>query len=396
MENSTDFDVVIVGGGLAGATAALAIKKSVPQCCIAVIEANLPENDYHPSFDDRSIALAAQSVEYLQSLGLFSFQSSYMSAIHDVAVSDRGHFGKTWINHGDYGVDALGVVVEVAPYGRFLHQQLLQSEIRLYCPDTVKHVEQHQDSNQITLTSEQVLNAKLLVIADGALSPTRQLLKVDFSKVAYEQGALIANVGLESPHQGKAFERFTNHGPMALLPMSRNRYSLVWCMPNDQLAEFQALPETEFLAKLQTAFGYRAGRFTQAGQRATYPLVLGRAEPLVTHRSIVVGNAAHAIHPIAGQGFNLGLRDIQVLARLMATTPSEQWGDFRFTQAYKTQREPDIQKVMLLTDALVRLFSNESRLLALGRSLGLLAMTLSPSLKAPLANQLMGKVAQGV
>jgi 2-octaprenyl-6-methoxyphenol hydroxylase len=396
MENSTDFDVVIVGGGLAGATAALAIKKSVPQCKIAVIEANQPDNHYHPSFDDRSIALAAQSVEYLKQQGLFSYQSDYMSAIKDVAVSDRGHFGKTWLNHQDYNVEALGVVVEVAPYGHFLHNQLKQSDIALYCPDTVAHVEQTQSHSAVLLASGKTVSAKLLVIADGASSPTRQLLKFDFNKVAYEQGALIANVGLESPHQGKAFERFTCHGPMALLPMSRNRYSLVWCMPNDQLGEYQALPEAEFLAKLQAAFGYRAGLFTQAGQRATYPLVLGRADSLVAHRTIVLGNAAHAIHPIAGQGFNLGLRDIQVLADLMATTPREQWGDFRFTQAYKTRREPDVQKVMLLTDALVRLFSNESRLLALGRSLGLLAMTLSPSLKAPLANQLMGKVAPGV
>ncbi|WMN60911.1 2-octaprenyl-6-methoxyphenyl hydroxylase [Pseudoalteromonas xiamenensis] len=396
MEKTSNFDVVIVGGGLAGATAALAIKKQSPQCCIAVVEANKPQSEYHPSFDDRSIALAAQSVEYLHELGIFSANTEYMAEIHDVAVSDRGHFGKTWINKDEYGVDALGIVVEVAPFGHQLHTQLLQNDITLFCPDTVEGIEPTLEFSQVTLNSGMELKTKLVVVADGANSPTRQLLKGEFDRVAYEQGALIANVGLAQPHQGKAFERFTQHGPMALLPMSRNRYSLVWCMPEEDLETFRTLPEEAFLHELQNAFGYRAGQFVQVGQRATYPLVLGRVNSLVQHRCVFLGNAAHAIHPIAGQGFNLGLRDIQVLAKLFTETSAAEWGDYRFTEAYKIARDPDIKKVMTLTDALVRLFSNESRVMALGRSLGLLSMTLSPSLKSPLAKQLMGKIAQGV
>ncbi|CCQ11289.1 2-octaprenyl-6-methoxyphenol hydroxylase [Pseudoalteromonas luteoviolacea B = ATCC 29581] len=395
MEKAVEFDVVIVGGGLAGATCALAVHAADPRCRIAVVEPYLLKQEYHPSFDDRSIALAAHSVDYLASIGLFKFQNDYMATIENVAVSDRGHTGKAWIAADEYGVDALGVVVEVAPFGLFLHQQLHAKNITLFCPDALKSLTQKSDVNVLTLESGITLSAKLLVVADGATSPTREQLNVAFNSVAYEQGALIANIGLKESHQGQAFERFTEHGPMALLPMSRGRYSLVWCLPNEQLEQYKNLPEGEFLAKLQAAFGYRAGVFTQVGARASYPLVLGRVERLTKHRTIFIGNAAHAIHPIAGQGFNLGLRDIQALSQLIAAATKAQLGDFRFTQQFEQARDEDINRVMWLTDALVRVFSNRSRVLALGRTLGLVAMTLSPTLKSPLAKQLMGKVSQG-
>ncbi|MFC3031040.1 2-octaprenyl-6-methoxyphenyl hydroxylase [Pseudoalteromonas fenneropenaei] len=392
MTTAQQFDLVIVGGGLAGSTAALAIHKHLPTCRIAIVEANPPQTQSHPSFDDRSIALAAHSVSYLQALGLFNPNSDYAAPIHDVAVSDRGHFGKTWLSADEYQVEALGVVVEVAPFGAYLHQQLSTAQMTLFCPDNVTEVVQSAAQVSLTLASGTKLEAKLLVIADGAQSPTRDKVGISFERKAYQQGALIANVAVQGGHQFNAFERFTEHGPMALLPMSKGRYSLVWCMPEAQLEHYRTLSEVEFLAALQQAFGYRAGVFTQVGQRASYPLVLGRVSSLVAHRVVVVGNAAHAIHPIAGQGFNLGLRDIEALAQLLQQQPPHEWGSYAFTKAYREAREQDISTVMTLTDALVRVFSNRSRLLALGRSLGLTAMALLPALKAPLAKQLMGQV----
>ena len=388
------FDVVVIGGGLAGASCALSLAKTNPALNIAVVEANQVNGDYHPSFDDRSIALAQQSVEYLQSLNLFEQSATYTTAIKKVSVSDRGHFGKAHINCNEFAKPSLGYVVQVNPFGRALHLRLTQSNISLYCPDSVTAIEQTLHSNILTLQSGEQLNAKLLVIADGAQSPTRNLLGLGFNTQPYDQGAIIANIEVGGGHNNEAFERFTQNGPIALLPMSNNRYSLVWCMRQEQVEQHMEFSEQAFLSALQSTFGYRGGLFTKVGKRTSYPLVYGQVESLTAHRTVVIGNAAHAIHPIAGQGFNLGLRDVQVLNDLIANS-LHNLGSYAFTHEYSQKRRDDIKTVMTLTDALVRLFSNSSRVLALGRSIGLFSMGLFPALKAPLAKQLMGQVKQG-
>ena len=386
------FDVVIIGGGMAGASCALGLKQSNKQLSIAVIEANEVSADYHPSFDDRSIALAQQSVQYLKSINAFDCQAPFAAAIKKVTVSDRGHFGKTHIDCQEYGHDALGYVVEVNPFGRSLHQQLTRTDVSLFCPDTVAKLEYQSDFANITLSSGEQLSAKLVVIADGAHSQSRKLANIEFNTRAYQQAAIIANIEVADGHHNHAFERFTEHGPMALLPMSNNRYSLVWCMEPEQIEHTMALEDDAFLAELQKAFGYCGGAFSKVGMRASYPLVYGKAESLSSHRTVLIGNAGHAIHPIAGQGFNLGLRDVQLLCDMANRSDL---GDYAFTRYYSQTRSKDITTVMTLTDSLVRLFSNSSRLLALGRSIGLFSMDLFSSLKTPLAKQLMGQVKQG-
>ena len=386
------FDVVIIGGGMAGASCALGLKQSNNQLSIAVIEANEVSADYHPSFDDRSIALAQQSVQYLKSINAFDCQAPFAAAIKKVTVSDRGHFGKTHIDCQEYGHDALGYVVEVNPFGRSLHQQLTRTDVSLFCPDTVAKLEYQSDFANIMLSSGEQLSAKLVVIADGAHSQSRKLANIEFNTRAYQQAAIIANIEVAGGHHNHAFERFTEHGPMALLPMSNNRYSLVWCMEPEQIEHTMALEDDAFLAELQKAFGYCGGSFSKVGMRASYPLVYGKAESLSSHRTVLIGNAGHAIHPIAGQGFNLGLRDVQLLCDMANRSDL---GDYAFTRYYSQTRSKDITTVMTLTDSLVRLFSNSSRLLALGRSIGLFSMDLFSSLKTPLAKQLMGQVKQG-
>lgn len=387
------FDVVIIGGGLAGASCALSLTRHAPDLTIAVIEANQPNGDYHPSFDDRSIALAQQSVQFLQATNIFDPQAEFAAAIKQVSVSDRGHFGKTHIDCNEFAQNALGYVVEVNPFGRSLHNQLVSSAVEMFCPDTVASLNYHVDYAQLSLESGAELHAKLVIIADGAQSPTRQLANINFTTKPYSQGAIIANVEVAGGHHNHAFERFTEHGPMALLPMSNNRYSLVWCMKPEQVQQFMALDDDAFIVALQSAFGYRAGQFTKVGMRASYPLVYGRADSLFSHRTVLIGNAGHAIHPIAGQGFNLGLRDVQVLCDLVKS--QDEIGSYGFVRKYAQQRSQDINTVMTLTDSLVRLFSNASRILAFGRSSGLLALDLCSSFKSPLAKQLMGQVKQG-
>ncbi|MDP5214922.1 2-octaprenyl-6-methoxyphenyl hydroxylase [Pseudoalteromonas tunicata] len=392
------FDVVILGGGLIGASQALCLAKSCPQLRIAVVEAFTANDSAQPSFDDRSIAIAHHSAKYLSKLGLFNQSAPYVETIASVQVSDRGHFGKTNISAAEYQVPALGYVAEVRPFGIMLHQQLVQQGITLFCPHTVSAIELSANVNILTLNDNQQLSAKLVIVADGAQSTSRAMLKIDFKPESYPQSAIIANIEVSGGHHQRAFERFTEHGPMALLPMSQNRYSLVWCVHPDAVADLMQASDDEFLAQLQKAFGYRAGHFIKVGVKAQYPLTKGQASQFIAHRTAIIGNAAHTVHPIAGQGFNLGVRDIQLLVDLIKTAHNQglDIGTYPVLKHYQQQRQQDIGTVLCLTDSLVKLFSNSARFIALGRSIGLLSLELSKGLKKPLAKQLMGHTRQGL
>ncbi|MBE0362793.1 2-octaprenyl-6-methoxyphenol hydroxylase [Pseudoalteromonas ulvae UL12] len=391
------FDVVIVGGGLIGASQALCLAKRCPNLKIAVIEAFAASDKAQPSFDDRSIAIAHHSANYLKRLGLFQPYASYVSAIETVQVSDKGHFGKTHISAQEYQVEALGYVVEVKPFGLALHKQLAGENITLFCPNKVTAISQQQHANQLTLDDHSTFSAALIIVADGAQSAGRRLLNVEFTQQAYQQSAIIANIEVAGDHQQQAFERFTEHGPMALLPMSDHRYSLVWCAAPHEIESLIAADDTAFLSQLQQAFGYRAGRFCKVGMRAQYPLIKGQASQFISHRAVIIGNAAHAVHPIAGQGFNLGVRDIELLVEIIAQARAtgQDIGDYAVLKQYQAQRKRDIGTVLCLTDSLVKLFSNSSRAFALGRSIGLSCLNHSSTLKKPLAKQLMGHTRQG-
>lgn len=388
------FDVAIIGGGLTGATAALALKNNNPAIKIAVIEAFAANDQQQPSFDDRSIALAAQSVAYLKQHQLFDEHAPYAAAIKQVSVSDRGHFGKTQIAHHEYNVDALGYVVEVRPWGQWLHQKMQAAGISLFCPAKVSDFKQQQDFVELTLNTNEQVSCRLMMVADGANSNTLEKLHIQTHTSRYQQEAIIANIEVAQGHNNHAYERFTNTGPMALLPMSQSRYSLVWCVAPEEVESLLALDETAFLARLQSAFGYRAGQFTKVGMRAHYPLIVGKPERLMHHRVAVLGNAAHIVHPIAGQGFNLGLRDVICLEKLVSQAFSQQQdiAALSLLNQYQVERNQDIDHVLWLTDALVRGFSNELRSAALVRNSVLAAMNKCQRLKAPLAKQLMGNV----
>lgn len=389
------FDIVIIGGGLIGASQALCLAKSCPKLKIAVVEAIEATKKNQPSFDDCSIAIAQQSAQYLKKFNLFNENFNYCEAIKTVQVTDKGHFGKAKITAQEYQLDALGYVAEVKPFGHALHQQLNDiKNIKLFCPDQVITHRFTQDLALIELKSGIQLSSSLVVVADGGQSVSRALLHIDFKKQAYKQSALIANIEVAGGHNNQAFERFTQFGPMALLPMSQNRYSLVWCQSPEQIQEYLELPDNKFLEALQNAFGFSAGQFTQVGMRACYPLALGRAERIVQHRVAVIGNAAHLVHPIAGQGFNLGLRDIQTLVTKLeqAQKHNKDIGCFEVLHAFELARKKDLDTVLTLTDGLVRLFSNSSHMLALTRSIGLVSMDLCSDIKQALAKQLMGKI----
>lgn len=384
------FDIVISGGGLVGATTALALSLHCPQLSIAVVEPIEPSNENQPSFDSRSIALAQGSANLLNQYGLWQNLSAHACAINKIHVSDRGHLGKSYIKAEQFNLSALGYVLEVRHLGFELHNAVNANEnISWFCPNKIVQVEQHTEHVKTTLDDDTQLTAKVLLVADGGLSPTRQLLHIDNCTDDYGQHAIIANIAIDKPHQGVAFERFTENGPIALLPLTQNRYSLVWCVKPEDTQMMMSWSDEVFLAQLQHSFGYRAGVLTKAGKRSCYPLSLSLAKEIIGHRVALIGNASHTIHPIAGQGFNLGMRDIAALSMVISRFIDDP-GTFEALNTYKQHRIEDLNKVVGMTDTLVRLFSNDSKLMALGRTMGLIGMQLFDCLKQPIAYQGMG------
>ncbi|RVU35632.1 2-octaprenyl-6-methoxyphenyl hydroxylase [Rheinheimera riviphila] len=350
------------------------------------------------SFDSRSIALAAGSVELLQQWGLWSEIAANACAIQQIQVSDRGHFGKTYLNAAEFNRQSLGQVLEIEWLGALLYPKLekfsAQGRLHWFRPDRIHNLQTSPEQQILQLQSGVEITAKLLIICEGGDSPTRQLAGMELTQQPYSQAALISNVGLAETHQHIAFERFTADGPIALLPLTKQRYSLVWTLPPQQAQQILQLPDEQFLQQLQQAFGYRAGVFQKVGQRQLYPLTLKYSAEPSRHRVLLCGNSLHNLHPIAGQGFNLALRDIAAITGLIATQltsdkPADV-GCYAVTRAYQQLRQPDISQVIQFTDTLVRLFSNNSRLIALGRSLGLTALMNCPELKTKFAKQSMG------
>lgn len=351
------YDVVIAGGAMAGATLALAIEHlSQGALRVAVVEPFKAQSDQHPGFDSRSIALSYGTVNLLRHLALWSAIEPFSTPIEHIHVSDRSHAGMTDITKHDVGVEALGYVVELADVGR-VYQELLthSTAIDLYCPDSAKHITRTQENVTIELASGELLNAKLLVAADGAVSQCCQQIGLELSEHDFDQVAVIANIVTQEPHQGRAFERFTENGPVALLPMSDNRMSLVWCLRPDEAQIVMELSESEFLERLQQDFGWRLGAMQKVGLRASYPLLLRHRKQNISHRFAIVGNAAQTLHPIAGQGFNLGIRDVVTLAEELVKQ-GEDVGRYQGLIRFSQRREADRNETIWLTSSLVHVF----------------------------------------
>jgi 2-octaprenyl-6-methoxyphenol hydroxylase len=391
------FDLVIAGGGMTGAMLAYALLSQNPALTVAIVEqqaqpAQQAETAPKLSFDSRSIALAAGSIELLSAWGLWQELADHACAIEHIQVSDKGHFGKVYLSASEFNRQSLGQVIEIEWIGAVLYKKLSQfanhGNLSWFRPDQITALHPMPQQYQLELQSGRKLSAKLLVLCEGGDSPTRQLAGISQQQQPYGQTAVIANIGIQTPHQHRAFERFTKDGPLALLPLTKQRYSLVWTMTPEQAATVQQLPDAEFLARLQQAFGYRAGVLQSVGSRMSYPLTLKFSEQAGKHRLLLCGNSLHNLHPIAGQGFNLALRDIAAIRALAVN--AEDLGSYAVTSAYQQLRSTDMQQVISLTDGLVRLFSNSSRLLALGRSIGLTALMQIEGLKQQFANQTMG------
>jgi 2-octaprenyl-6-methoxyphenol hydroxylase len=422
--NKKSFDIVISGGGLSGCLMALSLadltKANGSLLSIAIVEANTAETstlethkaaqqkNISPLFDERVLALSHASAKYLDSIDVWQHLSLDACAIEKIDISDRGYYGKARIEAKNHGVSALGYVIAMAKIGQGQLKVLAsKSNVQWFSPDTITYID-WQPSNElgntvnntivnVTLSSGDILQTSLLLACDGVNSPCRQLAKIDVNKSDYQQVALITNVATEKTHNNKAFERFTEFGPIAMLPLAalknaQSRCSLVWTMSAEQSEQFLALNDDEFSHQLELAFGSWLGAITQVGKRNAYPLVLLQAQQQTYHRMALIGNASHTIHPIAGQGFNLGLRDVQLMASLIEKQLQSQAdiGSFTLLNDYSKKRAQDQKQIITLTDSLVTLFSNDLPPLVTGRNTGLKIMNYFQPLKSTLVNKLMG------
>lgn len=404
----TEYDIVVVGGGMVGASLACALLPAAESLDlnIAVIEAfPLPDNEqleYQPSYDARATALAYGSRSIYEAMGIWEVLKTHLAPIQQIHVSDKGHFGATRLNAHDERVPALGYVIENQWLGQVLLDRLQKPDaqrVDFICPAEVLDISYQNNGMQVCVEqsgTETQLNCELVVMADGGRSALRERMGIAYSHTDYAQHAVIANVSPDRPHQGIAYERFTETGPMALLPLEdqqgAHRCGLVWTVPNDQIDEVMALDDATFIERLQERFGHRAGNFIKAGQRFSYPLKLMLADEQIRQGLVVLGNAAHALHPIAGQGYNLALRGVVALADciIQARRQGESLGSLNLLQTFYDQQRLDQQKTIGFSDQTMKLFSNPSPLFSLGRSAGLQMMDVCPSLKTIFARSAMG------
>lgn len=390
--------IIIVGGGMAGATLALAISRLTQgHLPVHLIEAVSPDNSSHPGFDARAIALAQGTCQQLTRIGVWPAIADCATAIRTVHVSDRGYASFVTLNAEDYHIPALGQVVELHDIGRRLFALLQNAPgVTLHCPQRVTAFQREQDRVNVTLSDGSALEGSLLVAADGSRSSLAAQCGMLWQSHDYQQIAVIANVTTSHPHHGRAFERFTEHGPLAMLPMSDGRCSLVWSHALNTREQVAGWSDSEFCQRLQQAFGWRLGRITHVGARHHYPLALTTAARTFAHRLVLVGNAAQTLHPIAGQGFNLALRDVISLAENLSQAWQMQQdpGSFSVLAAYQQQRASDKAMTIGMTDSLVHLFANSWAPLVVGRNLGLMAMEYFTPARDVLAQRTLGWVAR--
>ncbi len=392
------FDIVIAGGGMVGVSLALQLAEVLPaRTSILLIEsypvpAPAPGGrpEYHPAFDARATALSYNARQLYERIAVWEELSPWVCAIASIHVSTRGRFGSTLLRAEEHGWPALGYVVENAWLGNALIQQLhRRGRVEVRSPATVATAAPEGAGVRLRLAGNaSQIDAGLLLVADGAASGLREELGVAVLEKSYRQHALVATVASAEPHQGCAYERFTDEGPLALLPLlpapdGACRNALVWTLPPARARLLRDCPAEDFLQELQQRFGYRLGRLLQVGERHEYPLSLVQSREQVRQGIVVMGNAAHALHPVAGQGFNLALRDVAGLGDVLAQGIAAGLppGDLGVLQRYQRRQHADQARTIGFSDRVPALFMHTDPLLGLGRDLALAGLDILPGLK---------------
>jgi len=382
--------ILIVGGGLVGASLAIALDNAgVPA---VLVEAAAPRVDDQPSYDERNLALARATVNGLASIGVWEFAEARATPITHIHTSRAGDFGSVRMDAAAEAVDALGWTLPARELGAALLRRLDRCRLltRL-APARVEGIDSVEGGWSVAVSVEgdvRHIVTPLLVGADGTQSGIRAQLGIGTREHDYQQALFVSTMTPERDPQGRAFERFTDEGPVAILPLAERRVGVVLTVASDEAATVAAMDDATFAAFAQERFGWRLGRLSRPGKRSPYPIRRVAAEALVSQRAVLVGNAAQTVHPIGAQGFNLGLRDALTLAELVATAPDP--GAATLLADYAARRADDREGTMAMSHGLVRLACLNQPFLGPLRSLAMLALDRVPPLRHALSRRGMG------
>jgi 2-octaprenyl-6-methoxyphenol hydroxylase len=391
---SHDYDVVIIGAGMVGASLACALAPSGLR--IAIIESVTLSNEQQPSYDDRGITLSPSSKRILEYLGVWQQVQSYTTPIKKIHISEQGRFGLTHLDAAETGNSALGHIVVARSLGMALHKQMSAfKNVKLICPAELKYFQRIDSGMTLEIArsnNTEAISTGLLVGADGGRSLVRRLAGINTKEKDFKQTAIVSNVTTQKPNNATAYERFTSHGPIALLPIDTNRSVLVFTVNKDSVERYLNMPDKEYIKVVETEFGRRLGKIEQVGQRRSYAIVFIEAIEQFQEQLILLGNAAHSIHPNAAQGFNLGLRDVAGLAEciFMGIEKGLATHDVSILDAYIKLRQADQRRVMRFTNGLASSFYNELPLLGSARNAAMLLLDSIPDLKASFVETTMG------
>jgi 2-octaprenyl-6-methoxyphenol hydroxylase len=381
-----DCDIAIVGGGLVGSSLACALDGSGLR--VAQVEAQPPRTG-EPAWDERHFALARRSVQALAAWGVWPHASAEAEPIGHVHVSSRGDFGAVRIHAAEYGLDALGATLPARALGAALERRLAQcTTLERIAPARVAAFAADGEAGVLTLDGARTLRARLVVAADGTDSFLRAAVGIPADTRDYAQVAIATNVVGARAHDGWATERFVRDGALALLPLRDERCGLVWTLPAADAESAMALDDAAFLARVAATGGTRFAGLRRLGRRQAWPLRLTRASAVTAPRLVLVGNAAQTIHPIGAQGFNLGVRDVAGLVELLAAGGDP--GDAALLARHAARREPDRERTIGWSDALVRWFGLDTPLGGAARGVALAVLERAPPLKRELAFAMMG------
>ena len=394
-------DIAIIGAGMAGASLVHLLKPARAAGLTVTLIERQPidwqslqnQEKAPPSFDGRATALSWRTRKIFEELGLWSTLEPHACATEQIQVSSKGDFGQTHLKASEQNTQALGYIIENKQLGRGLLRGL-ETATNLDCIDKTQVLSAKMNGLGclLSLDNGQLLQTKLLVLADGGRSPLLQQLGIHQQTKSYNTTALVTQIQSDQPHDHWAYERFHKDGPIAFLPLNSHDYAVTWTFSNDEIDQAFALSDTELIKQLQASIGYRIGTICKMGERARYPLSLVKATEQVRESLVLLGNAAHSLHPVAGQGFNLTLRDAAALAESIkkAQSAGVEIGSLAMLEEYQAKQAHDQQNTIFASDVLPRLFGQNSHL-SLLKSLGLIGMA-----SVPVARKLFSRHAMGL